>query len=418
MPISMTSRRSLPMVALVLATPGCGAGGASEKPIHEETSEPAVSQVAAPAAEHASPTLLDSRQLLDDALEPAPSEGDTSCATTRAAVELVREPVDIIIALDNSGSMGDEARAVESNINGSFAEILEQSQVDYRVILISEHRERASQDTAVCITRPLSSLSDCPAEQPALSDRFFHYSASIGSGNSFRVLLETFGGERADDFGLAPAGWSAWLRPGAKKVFLEFSDDNANSSATEFLASLTELAPDAFGPAPNQVRFVWHSIVGLAERAVATDPYDPVDPIEDRECTGRVFNAGTTYQELSRLTGGLRFPICEFDGYGAVFRRIAEDVAEDRGVACAFAIPESPAGRDLDLEKVAVSYQPGSGGAPLGFGRVEDAAVCGADAFLVDAAGVHLCPEACDVVRNDARAIVDVLFTCRDTLLR
>jgi hypothetical protein len=358
--------------------------------------------------------------LLEDRDAPvsAASDEPASCATARAEVELVREPVDIIIALDNSGSMDDEARAVEANINVNFAAILEESQVDYRVILVSEHRERAGQDTAVCILSPLSTLSTCPSDAPGMSDRFFQYSTSIGSRNSFDVLIDTYAGERADDFGLAPQGWSAWLRPAAKKVFLEISDDDENSSAAEFLATLTELSPEYFGPAPNQVSFVWHSIVGLAQRPVATDPYVPADPIETEECTGNVFNAGATYQELSRLTGGLRFPICEFDGYDAVFRRIASDVVQGRGAACEFAIPETPAGRALDLDKVAVSYQPGDGGAARQLGQVGSATVCGADAFLVDVDGVHLCPEACALIKADARATVDVLFTCQSTLLR
>jgi len=418
MSISTRARRVLPMLAAVLVgAPGCGAGGTSGKPDWEQTPAPAAPEAPPTAAGPATPTLPGPGSLPDIPSGPGQSE-EVECVTARAEAELVREPVDIIIALDNSGSMDDEARAVESNINGSFAAILEQSGVDYRVILVSEHRERDAQDTAVCITAPLSTLSTCPAEQPGPGARFFHYSTSIGSGNSFDVLLETFGGEREDDFGLAPLGWSEWLRPGAKKVFLEFTDDDANTSANEFLASLTALSPEDFGPAPNELHFAWHSIVGLAERAVSADPYAPVDPIEEEECAGNVFNAGTTYQELSRLTGGLRFPICEFDGYDAVFRRIAEDVAESRGVACEFAIPEPPGGRVLDLGKVAASYQPGAGGPPRDLGRVEEPARCGADAFLVDAAGVRLCPEACAALKADPGGVVDVLFTCQEALLR
>lgn len=402
------------MLGLALAAaPGCHAGGASDKPSFDEA--PALAEAPPAAAAPPAPTLPGTASLPE--VTPGPSE-DGECVTARAAAELVREPVDIIIALDNSGSMDDEARSVESNINGSFAAILDEARVDYRVILVSEHRERDAQDTAVCITTPLSTLSACPTEQPGPSARFFHYSTSIGSGNSFDILLETFDGEREDDFGLAPLGWSEWLRPGAKKVFLEFSDDDADTSANEFLAGLTALSPDDFGPAPNELRFVWHSIVGLAERVVPTDAYGPVDPVEEEECAGDVFNAGTTYQELSRLTGGLRFPICAFDGYDTVFRRIAEDVAESRGVACDFAIPEPPGGRALDLDKVAASYTPGAGGPARDLGRVDDPTACGADAFLVDATGVHLCPEACEVIKTDPQGFVDVLFTCQDTLLR
>jgi hypothetical protein len=350
---------------------------------------------------------------------PAPAAQDTSaCATASAQVEIARLPVDIIIALDNSGSMDDEARAVEANINVNFASILQQTQVDYRVILVSEHRERDQQDTAICILSPLSTLTSCPSDQPGLSDRFFQYATEVDSSDSFDVLLETYDGERADDFELAPNGWREWLRPGSQKVFVEITDDDANTPAGEFVDALTALAPEHFGADPSQPAFVWHSIVGLAPRPIATDPYFPVDPIEERECTGDVFNAGTTYQELSRSTGGLRFPICEFGGYDAVFQRIAENVVSTSGGACDFALPAPPGDRALDLDKVAVSYRPSSGGPPQVLGRVAAAADCRAGAFVVDGAGVHLCPEACDGVSADAAAVIDVLFTCESTLLR
>ena len=349
---------------------------------------------------------------------PPAAAGAESCATASAAVVLVRQPVDIVIVLDNSGSMDDEARAVEGNINDSFAQILRDSGVDYRVILISEHRERNLQDTAVCISSPLSTLAQCPSEAPGTSDRFFQYSTEIGSRDSFEVLLETYDGARQDDFDLAPGGWSEWLRPEAKKVFLEISDDDSGLDAAEFVASLTALAPEAFGADPAQPSFVWHSIVGIAERPVNTDPYAPNDPIETRECTGDVSNAGATYQELSQLTGGLRFPICAFDGYDAVFRRIAGDVVESSRDACDFAIPAPPAGRALDLDKVSVAYQPGSGGAVQQLGQVTSAALCDTGAFVLDGGGVHLCPDACAVVAADDSARVDVLFTCASTVLR
>jgi len=51
--------------------------------------------------------------------------GGANCATTSAGAMLVKQPVDIILVLDNSGSMADELAAA----------------VDYRVILISRHRK-------------------------------------------------------------------------------------------------------------------------------------------------------------------------------------------------------------------------------------------------------------------------------------
>ena len=396
-----------------LALPGCSADGATGRPqIFVLPPEPAA-PVTQPAPDVA---ILAPGQAAPPA--SAASADPAACATASVEVELVRQPVDIIIAIDNSASMDDEARAVEANLNVNFAEILQQSGVDYRVILVSEHRERNLQDTAVCILSPLSTLSVCPSAEPGTSERFFQYSIEVGSRDSFQVLLESFDGREPDDFGLAPGGWAERLRPEAKQVFLEITDDDENSSAQEFLAALTALAPQFFGTDPTQPDLVWHSIVGLAARQVATEPYLATDPIETRECDGDVFNAGATYQELSRLTGGLRFPICEFDGYDAVFRAIAQDVVLGSRNACELPIPEPPEGRALDLGAVAVSYRPGSGGPARVLGQVRDVAACGADAFLVDGAGVHLCPDACDVVSTDPNAAVEVLFTCESTLLR
>jgi hypothetical protein len=415
-----TASLSLPALFVGLTLAGCSAAGASGTPPLDRDldgdSDPAnVPIEPRPSAGSTTPTEPPS---LFEPNAPTPSEAAPSCAAVTAQVEHVRHPVDIIITVDNSGSMDDEARAVEENLNVNFAAILEQSGIDYRVILVSEHRERNGQDTAVCVTTPLSSVAACPSEVPGPTDRFFQYAIEVNSHNSLDVLLETYDGRREDDFGLAPGGWSEWLRPGAKKVFLEITDDDSNTPALEFTSALMALSPAQFGADPSRLAFVWHSIVGLAERPVSTDPYEPGDPIETDECAGDVVNAGATYQELSRLTGGLRFPICEFEGYDAVFQRVASDVVLGSRNVCDFAIPSPPPGRALDLDKVAVSYQPGAGGSPLLFGRAPSTADCRGDGFLVDAAGVHLCPEACNVVGSDARAAVSVVFTCQSTLLR
>jgi hypothetical protein len=413
---SPTIGRELHYLSLMFCI-GCSAAGSSGSRTFDvrDDSEPAASR-----AGQASPAVPVGSRPPSGGVPSTPVESTdpSTCVPARSALELVRQPVDIIIALDNSASMDDEARAVENNLNSNFAAILNQSQIDYRVIVISEHRERNVQDSAVCILGPLSTLTACPSDEPGPNERFFQYSTEVGSRNSFEVLLESFTGERADDFDLAPSGWSEWLRPGARKVFLEITDDDENTSALEFMDSLTALAPEQFGADPSQVTFVWHSIVGLAERPIVTDPYVPADPIEDRECSGDALNAGETYQELSRLTGGLRFPICELDGYDAVFRRVASDVILGSGGDCEFALPEPPPGRVLDLDEMAVSFTPSSGGAARLLGRVESAADCSLDGFVLDGTGVQLCSDVCELVRADARAALEVVFTCDSTLGR
>jgi hypothetical protein len=412
---SRTIGRKISWLTVGLTICGCSAAGSRTQLF--EVADDTTPAVPGAGQMNATPPANSPPPGIGSPASPGTNGEAGSCVTTRALVEPLRQPVDIIVALDNSASMDDEARAVEDNLNTNFAATLNQNAVDYRLILVSEHRERDAQDTAVCIVGPLSTLATCPSEQPGPSERFFQYSTEVGSSNSFEVLLETFTGERTDDFDLAPSGWSEWLRPEASKVFLEITDDDENSPAVEFVSSLTALAPEHFGLDPSQIRFVWHSIVGLAERPVASDPHVPTDPIEEEECEGDVFNAGTTYQELSRLTGGLRFPICELDGYGAVFERVAGDVVTSSRGACDFAIPEPPLERSLELDQIALSYTPSTAGEARLLGQVRSPHDCGPDAFVIDGTGLHLCPDVCDVVRADERATVEVLFTCESTLL-
>jgi len=362
---------------------------------------------------------------------PSGGTGDVgeggACAQAESQATLVKEPVDIIVVLDNSGSMDEELDSVERNINTNFAGILDTSMVDYRVILVSRHRkldrnptDPGPEDTSVCIQAPLSGLDECPSPAPIFSARFYQYFTKIESNDSFDVTLDTYEPPFVSGFedraGQAPNGWSEWLRPGAKKVFLEMSDDNEDMPAAMFVAGLQDMAPENFGTDPTAPDFVFHSIIGVAEKATATDPYLPSEPLTTARCPS-VTTEGRTYQELSILTGGLRFPLCNFDGYDVVFRRIAEDVVTRTQIACDFAIPAPPAGKDLELDKVAVNYVAGNGSPDQEFLQAQTPADCGPDAFYIENNRIVLCPEACTIVQSDDNAHVDVLFTCESTII-
>jgi hypothetical protein len=350
-----------------------------------------------------------------------------ACAQDESRAMLVKEPIDIIVVLDNSGSMDEELDAVERNINVNFAGILDVSDVDYRVILISRHRKEARDaseeaSTSICVEAPLSGLMACPAPDPVFSNHFFQYFTKIESDDSFDVLLDTYeppfeSSDREDRADQAPDGWSAWLRPRAKKVFLEMTDDNEDMIASEFVSELQTMAPEHFGTDPTSPGFVFHSIIGVAEKTDETAPYLPDEPVTADRCPS-VTSEGATYQQLSILTGGLRFPLCGFDAYDVVFRRIAEDVVTRTQVACDFAIPPPPPDKDLELEKVAVNYTSGNGTADQEFLQARTPADCGPDAFYIEGnTRIVLCPEACAFVQGDEMARVDVLFTCESTII-
>ena len=348
--------------------------------------------------------------------------GDT-CAATSAAATLIKQPVDIVLVLDNSGSMEDELDAVEKNINVKFASILQQSGVDYRVILISRHRKAARSDseeasTSICVASPLSGLATCPAPQPVNSERFFQYSIKIESTDSFDQILASY--NQPDKFKLTTLGWSEWLRPGAKKVFLEMTDDNAVMAIDTFVQKLSALSPAQFGTDVAHPTFVFHSILGLQQKAPVTAPYLASEPIQTATCTGgnnTVANAGVGYQELSRRTGGLRFPLCAFESYDAVFSTIANDVVTKSQLACDFDIPTPSDGQELDLSKVAVAFSQDGVSTPVQFGQAKTPADCQASAFYIESNHIYLCPDTCATVKAGNGAKVDVLFTCQSQII-
>ncbi len=399
------------------------------------SSEPdAAPVVAAPAADGA-PGVNDPgvSGLVDDNETPfVPVDEAEACALERADTVQFKEPVDIIVVVDNSASMEQELSSMELNINQNFASILEESQLDYRMIVLTLHRRfprtgYGQSATMLCVTEPLSSVEDCTAApEPAFSDHFFQYSTRIESDDSFDVLLDTFeppfdSEDREDEFGNAPLGWSEWLRPGIKKVFLELTDDDEDMASADFVRALSELAPEHFGADPEQPSFVFHSIVGIAPKAEPTEPYQPGEALENGTCTKGSLalpNAGETYQELSRLTGGLRFPICVPAAYDVVFREIAGKVIAQSNLACDFPVPEAPAGRTLDLDRVSVAIEhETTGAATTLLGQARIAAECASDAFFIDGGRIQLCPDVCSAVRGEEGARVDVLFGCESSII-
>ncbi|MCY1004778.1 hypothetical protein OV079_04155 [Nannocystis pusilla] len=356
----------------------------------------------------------------------------SACGTQSAVPVLVPRPVDIIIVIDNSGSMAAEIKGVQDNINDNFAEIIGESGLDYRVILISRYGKYTS--TQVCIEAPLSGIpkGGCtnPPSQPINNaGKFYHYSVEIDSTDSWCRLLDTFNGVQQDLFKFAPKGWQAWLRDDAFKIMIEVSDDrvvcshgndhyNDNNTiagganaADKFDAKLRELSPLHFGPTPETRNYSFYSIVGLSFNDPPDQPYSAEDPIVTTKCPSGV-NGGIGHQSLSVATGALRFPLCDTTSYDALFQALASGVIADATIACDFAVPAPPEGKELDEESILVKFTPMNAMDAEVFQQVEDASACAPASFYLDAGKVVLCPETCVAVQNDKEAEIEVEFKC------
>lgn len=348
------------------------------------------------------------------------AEGDggfIACTATSATATLGNGAVDIIFVVDNSGSMSSEIEAVQRNINTNFAAIVADAGVDYRVIMLSKHGSPVPRE-CICITAPLSGLSSCnPAPPQAVNGpRFFHYSLLIGSNDSFSRIIGSYNSPCIDlgcPAGSGSSGWSEYLRPGAHKAFVEITDDDEGTMPfDQFDQALLGLRPSMFGT-PSARNYTFHTIGGLAENSPATLPWLPSEPLVEGKCQsngGDSVNNSVAYQKLSMLTGGLRFPICMYSSFDAVFSKVAEGVIASATVRCDFAIPPAPNGGSIDLNSMLVQYTPGNGPVQV-FSRTPQAS-CAANKYFVDASAVHLCPQTCSAVQADPKAKIDVLFQC------
>lgn len=355
----------------------------------------------------------------------------SACGNQAFMAELTPLPVDVIMVIDNSGSMTEEIQAVQNNINTNFAKILDIAGVDYRVIVLSRHGKLS--DQSVCIEAPLSGIpvGGCanPPAQPTNAVRFFHYSREIASTDPWCRILATVDGDEGDEFDLAVGGWQQWLRPGSFKTFIELSDDRAQcnlnnvvyadtntlagstAAANKFDAALRALYPEHFGASPQTRNYRWHSIIGLAYNNPPDAPYQPKDPFITSKCP-QGENPGYGHQALSILTDGTRFPLCNTASYDAVFQTIADDVIGSAKLACEYDIPEAPADKVLDKDSVSVIFTPMGMGVPVEFDKVDGPGDCDADSFYLAGDKVILCPAACDSIQGNVGAGIAVEFTC------
>lgn len=374
------------------------------------------------------------------------SSSGEACAQQSEEATLVNRPVDIIVAIDNSGSMSQEIFEVEEQINKNFASILDAANppIDYRVILVAKFGASSAQD--VCIAEPLGGIPDADMDghcdavpaQPVNTAKFFHHSVSISSYNALCRLVQQF--DTPDQFGLQPMGYGAVLRPDSFKFMMVITDDRVSTgqqegcalpafndqntvvdgqtAAQQFDSALFTLSPANFGMDEATRNYRFWSIIALAPfNPTAAKPYgDPhppdmaTAPITLSECTPSAVNPGTGYQALSLLTGGYRYPSCGLD-YTDMFQLMAQGVIEGAQVKCEFPIPEPPMGETIDLETVQVQYTAGDATVST-YNQVASAALCDPSSFYIENNTVILCPAVCDVVKADEDAKIDLKFGC------
>lgn len=341
-----------------------------------------------------------------------PTTSDIPCGFDRYSASLEEKPVDILFVIDNSGSMSDEARSVGENINASFADIIRNSGLDFRVIMLTSHGEW--QDEDVCVSQPLSGVADCsnPPNLPVNTANFFHYDRQISSHDSLLAIIQAYNGPDKNSF--APNGYKDWLRDNAFKVIVEITDDDPTGqfadgnpvNAANFETQLFALG-DHFGTAGKR-NYIFHSIIGLADNG--PDAWLPDQPLVNETCPTGVDEA-PEYQKLSIATGGLRYPVCSFESYDVVFQEIAQGVIEQSKIGCEIALPDAPEGKIIEKNNIALEWK-ATPTSTTELVTVADVTQCGDRNFYIEGDTIRLCPLLCDEVIVSTEGVLNVLAAC------
>lgn len=311
-------------------------------------------------------------------LDVAPPGGgdvpaDDECAAVSEEAELEKEPADIVIVVDNSGSMIFEAGEVQAQLN-SFSQQITDSGIDFRVVLVSSYPFFGF--GGICIEPPLGA-GGCP-----LADNnppgFLHVNQTVDSHNAWELLVSTH------------SQWGSTIRDAAGLHLLVISDDASDMPFDEFDTSFRALDS-------HYEVYVHHSVVCHSE------------------CPLVAAGIGTDYIMASDTTGGVASDLCLQD-FQSVFDALTTAVVTGSSLSCEFAIPEPPDGQEFDPGKVNVELDDNGNVTTIGY--VETPAECDGvtDGWHYDDPAmptqIVLCPDTCMNVQGIVGARIDIQFGC------
>lgn len=308
------------------------------------------------------------------------------CAEVGDTAMVGVQPADIIVVVDNSGSMDLEAAFVQQHMN-MFSSQIFLANIDAHVVLISAPN---TSDAGICLPQPLGSGA-CPDDTNLPG--YLHIADGVGSNDALQKILDHF------------PTWAPQMRPTASKHIIVVSDDDSDLSATSFHNQFLALDPSHAG-------YRFHAIAS---------PEDPVLAcIAQTSCCPNFFPFSAAlseeYIELAQLTGGIFGNLC-LQNFGPIFDAVSTAVVSGAALACEYEIPPPPAGMDFDPDEVNVEFDDGMGGA-LQIGRVDDPSACAgvSDGWYYDVPAmptrIVLCPQTCNTIQGFAQASVSIKFGC------
>jgi hypothetical protein len=330
------------------------------------------------------------------------------CRSISAQAMQTYSPVDIVFAVDTSGSMVDEAAQVQANINNFSQQIID-SGIDAHVVMLAANPFLIL--PGICVPAPLGS-GMCPDDNKLPS--YFHYAmptppGPIESVDGARKLVELF-----------PI-YGSHLRDDVRKYIVIVTDDDSRNN------------PDSSGDAGiydnNPAGFIadYTAVDPMMSDAMGNPTWKMSGLYAYTMCSNSA-QIGQVWEEIINTTGGVSGDICNC-GIGnpacaptfqTVFDQLAEQIIDgSEPIPCQWQIPEPPMGETLDPDLVNVEFLDIDVGAPETIYHVDDAAACDPviGGWYYDdndaPKNIILCPVSCDAVSGAADGSeINLLFGC------
>lgn len=316
------------------------------------------------------------------------STGAPGCEVKVYPNVAAKHPVDLMLYVDSSSSLGAELALIDANIDMHLLQNLKKYDVDYRVLVISQWPH-------ACLP-PL----DCtaPAAPPTISEDGRILYVHLGTGSSgvpdgYHSFI--------DSYWLVPYAMGAvepFLREGSKRVIFGLTDGEKSSNDSAGALAYEALLDERLGIGSYSV----HTVAGFTPAGIV----DAVLPLQGGACKGKDDSGpALKAQQLSIDTKGLRASVCGLEA-GPIFDALAQS-STSSSVQCDLPIPDTLEGDVVVPENVEVDLVPGMGAAqPLQ--RFDEAMGCVDLGFYIEGNIVHLCPDACAAAKGDLSAFLEI----------
>ncbi|MCA9580502.1 MAG: hypothetical protein KC416_01830 [Myxococcales bacterium] len=297
--------------------------------------------------------------------------GDAACVFLRRVAQRTSDPVDLVFAVDSSGSMIKIADTVGEQL-AQLADGLLDSTVDFRVVLLT------------------ASWMEKVPEDLRTDPRYRFVAEHINRRDAFDALLNRF------------PDYQDILRPDALTAVTVVSDDDSDMDADEFEHRYAmKLGHE----------FVFHAVASEDATHGAADLLPG--------CTGpfgAAWNVGVEYYDLAEQTGGETFSICT-DDWAGLFDDLERHTVRTVSIPCGYDLPMAPDHHSIDPEEVNVLLY-GESAEPEPLPRAYTKAQCQkGGAWYYDnnmiPTRVTLCPQMCAAVEGDAKAQLDISLGCK-----